>query len=417
MGQLFIANELDSVLRTWEDMNLIGDLDFNFYLCTKQVGQFLPPRPAGSEKLDPLVGSEISILGTYARAIPEYSMLRKVLSGQSYTHPTNFLPRIPKDLRGAFATRNDFVFHQMVKSAIRLPLYLQKWNETKRACIVDDSIPIPSVDLREENWLGHMPYHAFYLQIKSPFVLNDGEDTWTIKNFIIYDDDSCIRIFFWADENAKHSLGAERTKEIQKAVDELRKMKFTNLSKKHVNTNSILDNLLLADFAIEKNGSGIVDIRGLECEKVVIDLYNYSIDQISSGDIDVELEIAAFGKMRAIVEMINGFCKLFSNIPPRNATTSIDRGKTHQPNNPPLQWMELPLQTVNYLHTDMENDMVVIRHGSGSEKSPHYRRGHYRRYFDENGKELHRVWIGEILVREDVLEKQLLRGGAIKVES
>jgi hypothetical protein len=367
--------------------------------------------------LDPLVGSEINMFGTYGRSISEYQMLRKVLSGKQYVHPTNFLPRIPKDLRGMFNTYDEFIWHQMVKSATRLPAYFQKWNETKRACIVDDSVPIPSIDLREENWLSHLPYHAFYLQIKSPFIMTDGNTDWTIKNLIIYDDGPYIRIFFWADENASSHLDSQKVNEIQRAIEELRKMKFTNLSKKHLDTGSIFDNVLTADFSIEKNGNGVVDIRGTGCEKIVVDLYNYNVDDISSGSHDVELEIAAFAKMRAVVEMINGFCKLFSNIPARQAPVVIDRGKTHEPNDPPLQWMELPLQNVSYFHTDLENDVVVIKRGSGAEKSPHYRRGHYRRYFDTNGKEVNRIWIGEILVREDILEQQLLRGGAIKVKA
>jgi hypothetical protein len=411
MPQLFVAEELDFLLQTWEDSNLIGDLEFSFHQATKANQSRLPPKPYDDTNIVPLIGSELNLLGYLARAIPEYGMLRKILSGRSYSHPTHFLPRIPKDLKSAISNPTDFTFHQMVKSIVRIPMYLQKWNETRRACIVEDSIPIPSISLKEDNWLACIPYPSFYLKVRSPFVINDHEGrSRTIENFIVYDEGEYVRILFWANENKEYHLDDTARKEVPVAINELQKNKFTNLSKKYISLKTRVEEIMVADFCVEKNGSRIMELGGMECQPVFNDLYDNEVQKFETED-----EVALYQKIKGIIEMVNGFCRLTAELPPRPATVVVDSEETHPQHISPRQWIELPMQTIEYFHTETETGTVVIRHGSGSEKSPHYRRGHYRRIQQKNGPEK-LVWVESVIVREDRLSVEQLQGGAMKIK-
>jgi len=411
MSQLFIAKELYSLLQLWEDMNLIGD--FNFHLDL-MVGTVKKGKGVDSiEKTRALIGSEMNLLGSLARAIPDYAMLRSVLGGRSYLHQTNFLPRIPKGLRGlSYDSNDDFYNLPLVDAQLRIPMYLLKWTETRRACIVEDSLPIPLLDLRQESWFTHLPYHSFYLSIRSPFVLTLPDDKeLTVKDFLVYDDHDSVRILLWATQNEQHQFTPEERTMLTKALADVKKQKTNSKIEECIAANRKLDGTLIWDFFIEKESGKVYQshIDGKQVKRQYFDIYNpinYVKDEDSSH----------YRKIIGMVEMLNGFCKLTAEMRPIATVVSTGQQQLSNSVQHNRQWYELPLQTVDYFAIQNEGTAVVlIRNANGSEKSPHVRRGHYRRYVNKDGTQ-YKVWIDETIIREDKLNSEQLQGGALKIQ-
>ncbi len=404
MPQLFIAQPLQKLLQYWEDTNLSGEFNFLLSQIIKKDGK-TPPKEA---KIDALIGSELNGIGLLARSIPDYQNLRKILEGHSLTHSTNFLPRIPKDFRIVFDDYQMFVDHQFVQTPINIPTFFLKWNETKRICIVEDSIPMPLIDMRKENWLEKIPYHSFFLQIKSPLVFLDTEGReWSVKDMLVYDDGEYIRVLAWPEEIEKFTLTTELRKELANAIPVLKKGK--TVDPKALNHLMIVNDWFMLPFIIQKQTGLLKDIHSL-AEVKHIDIYDENLPKK-----DDENSTPLYLQMRVLLETVNGFCKLMATLPPKLSVTVIDSNTQIQNFNPPRQWFELPLQVVEYFHTEIENELLVIKRGNGSEKSPHIRRGHTRRCVRKDGT-INEVWIEETTIRADKLVTQSLQGGALKVQ-
>ncbi len=409
MSQLFIAEPLNQLLNFWEDANLISDLSFQHGLMLKKAGGL---NEEDRRDVVALIGSEINLMGYLARAIPDYSKLRKVMSGGTYIHPTNFLPKVPKYFREVFSNSTEFMDWFLMRGVAVIPFYLLKWTETRRACIVEDSVPLPMVDVREHNFLAKLPYTSMYLKVKSPFVfIDDRENEWTVQNFLIVDDGPYLRILFWPDEMTQHIVSEEMRRKIRQATSDVSKGKQTAVAKECTPLYAEVLDVLIGDFCIKKDTSDILRVYGDTTNK------SYKLQNLYQSEslLKDEIDIFAQKQLVRIVEMINGFCKLMAELPGKQNVTNVESLCTRKQMPEPREWFELPLQTVDYFHTDSSDNKIVIKRGSGSEKSPHIRRGHTRRIIQKDGTVKER-WIDQITVRQDKLTTEQLQGGALKVQ-
>lgn len=409
MSQLFIAEPLNQLLSFWEDANLISELSFQHGLMLKKAGSL---KEEDQRDVVALIGSEINLMGYLAKAIPDYPLLRKVMSGGTHIHPTNFLPKVPKHFRDVFSNSTEFMDWFLMRGVGVIPFYLLKWIETRRACIVEDSIPLPMVDIREQNFLGNLPYSSMYLKVKSPFVfIDDRKNEWTVQNFLIVDDDPYLRILFWPEETAEHIVSEEIRRKIRQATMDLSKGKQTAVAQECMPLYAEVLDVLIGDFAIKKDTSDMMQVYGDTATK------SYKLQNLyqSGESLKDEVDIFAQKQLIRIVEMINGFCKLMTELPARQSVVSVESLDTRRKMPEPRQWFELPLQAVEYFHTDTLDNTIVIKQGSGSEKSPHIRRGHTRRIIQNDGT-VKSVWIDQITVRQDKLTTEQLQGGALKIQ-
>ena len=168
--------------------------------------------------------------------------------------------------------------------------------------------------------------------------------------------------------------------------------------------------LVIKNLAVQKGTSNVRTVQGPEVNILHSDIYNPEkwVDPFKSiPDLYVRLKI--------MMETINGFCKLMATLPAKPAVKVIDSGPiVHSPVSP-RQWFELPMQSVEYFHTDTVNEVIVIQRGSGSEKAPHVRRGHTRRMVKKDGR-IVEIWIEETVIRADKLTTEQLQGGALKIQ-
>lgn len=408
MSQIFVAQYLNKLLQFWEDINLGNELGFQIHLKTRNI------LTKDDQHLEPLTGSELNRLGIISRAIPDYQNLRKILMGQAINDST-FLPRIPKEMREIFKGDYDlFMDHEFVKGPANIPSFLKKWNETRKACILHDTLPLPLVDLRQENWLSNLPYHAFFLKIESPFVFEafDPHEEWSMENFLIYDDNDHIKVMIWPREIDKFILTEEERKHVIDAIGCVKKDRMP--SRKTEETTSQLapkmSDWFLSEFTVKKGTSLIRIVQGTEPTVRYADIYNENHWTMAGQKIS-----DLYGRLRVTIEAINGFCKLMATLPPKSSVEVMEHIQTKQLPILPRQWFELPMQTVDYFHTEKENDVIVIKRGTGSEKSPHVRRKHIRRIVRKDGS-VDEIWIDQITIRADKLATEQLQGGAIKIQ-
>ncbi len=410
MSQLYIASELESLLQLWEDQNLVGEFDFQMTRVIKQSGQKVAD-PKSVSRTEKMIGSELNPMGILMRAIPGYEKLRKSLMGVPIAHATNFLPTVPKDYR-ALATTQSLIDHQLVRGSISIPTFLQKWNETRRACIVEDTVPIPMLDLRQENWLEFLPYHAFYLKVRTPFVFPviDEDRELIVEDFLIYDNGDVVSIMFWEKDISAHCLPYQQRIELHAAIASPKNDKLVNRVYSHGSGNVAgVNATCVCKFNITKKGALMRESRTQLFAETFIDFYHP--DNISSDPKDIVIH----RQMVSVVELINGFCKLTAALPPKASVHLEDAPDHYPPRKPgPRQWFELPTQIVQQYHTDELNKAVVLCRGAGVEKEPHYRRGHKRRLLQRDGT-IVVIWVTESLVREDKIITNPLQGGALKI--
>lgn len=395
MAQLFIANSLNNLLRFWEDCNIYAEFIFRLNLSNQK---------SNGSIIYPCIGSELTPIGMLGRSIPQYENLRKVLMGHPLTHETNFMPRIPKEKRDFFENTQK-VFSELgyMIDVLKTPQYLLKWNETRRVCIVDDSLPVPMIDLRNENHLNKLPYSSFLLRVASPFIFpkNGDNEESTMDTFLIYEESNAIHILSWSHENEEKYLFTDA--ERQKLLDDTDRLKKNKKMKERYASEKAYGWFML-HFTISKDQSNpILGYFTLNNKEHIFYREVYNQEQ----NLDY--------KHIAMIEMINGFCKIMANLPP-SPPVKIEGSQTgREIPLPSRQWFELPNQMVDYLETEKFNDTVVIKRAVGREKSPHIRRAHTRRIVGADGKKTE-VWIEQVTVRQDKLISSQLQGGAISIK-
>jgi len=114
-----------------------------------------------------------------------------------------------------------------------------------------------------------------------------------------------------------------------------------------------------------------------------------------------------------IISLLNGFCKVISELP----KTVIVEGESKEessitPEYDSYDWNAVPITKVVDFGNIENMKTCLSSMGNGSEKSPHWRRGHWRNIPLENGS-FRRTWVKEAFIREDKLETENLAGSAV----
>lgn len=405
------VNALNNLLKLWEDHNYLASIKNTFLQYIKKQTKFRT-----DEINFPFIGSELNSAGELDNSITDYHMLRQTMEGKKYFHPTGFLPRIPKDARTYYKSSSEFI-QSIGNSSLHIPEFLTQWNKTRRACIVDDSIPIPLVDLREENWFDKMPYDSFYLKIASPLVFTDQlyKKETSIQNFLIHEEGEYIKIMAWNEDVAQWLLSSDTKKDIKKHLDEAIRakdpMKFLEYAKHEKKSPPQVYHTI-----IKKNTT--------RCKMGVLGNITEVVQGKDLGDMDFYTtpqhvsETIPYHERIKLLELINGFCKLMATLPPQiHNEVEIIETKNFKPQPEEHRiWTDLPLQYVQLFTTELSNKIITIRRSAGTEKDFHWRRGHMRRYLQPDGS-IKEVWVARMKIRPDKEEEQgLPKGGATKIK-
>jgi hypothetical protein len=411
MSQLFIADPLQQLLQYWEDCNLCGEYSFQTKERMRRIGKTETP---SFKELAPLVGSELDKHGVFSRSIEDYLFLRKVLMGEKYTHKTGFRPRIPKEMREAFShNSNNFLDHVFLKAPTLISEFLIKWNEARKACIVEQSIGIPLVNLNKGNWLSILPYHSFFLKLNEPINYLDDDKTvkWSLANFLVHEDGEDVRVFAWPNEIETFSFTHDDRLSILNGITALKDPKKESDKSNPRKIEKVLYKHFLVSATVKKGTSLLKQVIGTNGEVIYHDLYDEEfwlshIKENSMGDKSSQYE-----QVKMIIGVVNGFSGLVASLPPKPSYQVIEATHATPIEHSPRQWYELPQQVIEYFKNEQQGDKMVIIRSCGGEKSPHIRRGHYRTL---SGNQ--KVWVSETTVRKDKLETEQLQGGAMKIK-
>ncbi len=399
------VKHLDTLLSLWEDHNLQARQNERFYNILRKNGR----NDDLLKKAFTLKGSELNLFGELGTSIEKYTSLRKVLGGARNYHPTNFLPRVPFNVRERFSSPISLV-ENVGDAIIQIPDFLLNWNKTRKACIIDDSIPIPLVDLREEYWLDKLPYSSFYLRISSPLIFTaekyDNEET-AIQNFLIHEEGDYIKILAWNEDLEKHLSSEQEQEERKKKTDKLERDNDIQSYYKYLDP--IINKATFAQVYYMSLKKGSTECRG----QIGGDISELLDGTLSPRDVDfynvpdgIEGLVPDYQRIR-LYELLNGFCKLMATLPlqTKNEVEVIETIPAPQRPTERHIWTELPLSYAHMYVTAMREKIIVIRRGMGGEIGFHYRSGHTRRYLQKDGT-IKEIWFPMTKVRPDKEEEQ-----------
>ncbi|MBP7831711.1 MAG: hypothetical protein KA028_01705, partial [Candidatus Pacebacteria bacterium] len=256
-----------------------------------------------------------------------------------------------------------------------------------------------------------LPYSSFFLKLASPFVFTDSSEKneeWSVDSFLIYDDGDYVRIMAWPKEIDKFLLTDDERKMVKSGIADIKGMRVPKNAA--MIASSKVSDFFLANLAVKKGTSFIRSVQGLDATVVHSDIYDESTFE-GADQVLINLNV----RLRIMLETINGFCKMMATLPPKPEVESIQSSSLRNQPPSPKEWYELPVQTVDYFHTSLEGAVIVIKRGSGGEKSPHIRRAHTRRIVKSDGK-IEEIWIGQTTIRADKLQTEQLQGGATKIQ-
>ncbi len=212
----------------------------------------------------------------------------------------------------------------------------------------------------------------------------------------------------WPKEIDKFLLTDDERKMVKSGIADIKGMRVPKNAA--MIASSKVSDFFLANLAVKKGTSFIRSVQGLDATVVHSDIYDESTFE-GADQVLINLNV----RLRIMLETINGFCKMMATLPPKPEVESIQSSSLRNQPPSPKEWYELPVQTVDYFHTSLEGAVIVIKRGSGGEKSPHIRRAHTRRIVKSDGK-IEEIWIGQTTIRADKLQTEQLQGGATKIQ-
>ncbi len=453
---------LEQALQYWEDANLFGELMFQSRLKNLNPSSMM---------YVPLPASEASVAGWLARKIENYELLRKELRSGSVKDPSVYLPRIPKEYREKFTDHFAFLENQGF-SFLQLPVHLAAWLRTKKVCRLTQEAEIPQIPLTE-SYLHLLPYDSFILYLNDPFVFNTKDAVEGIPELIQYyhtllvsRTGNQISVYAIGDgledfcmEPAERNYVAEATRYAkqgkQKQFQQVMRKIF---SQRRVTTGlkdlwSTAEKMTTADGntklteadlnrAYNFTGRGVAHFfnvvvtipeqkepqkKGLfdGVKSTFSNLFKKESVKSQSND---GAENQPFFEI--LPEFLNGFCKLLSeagqDAPIGSAVvTTTDIGvpeesekeqKIIHQSEELMNWCDVPLGNVMDLRIEKDGGSSVKSYISlPSQKSPHVRRGHFRRYPQPDGS-IKSVWINQVVVRKDKLESEQIKSGVMNVQ-
>ena len=417
---ILMLNELEHALRYWEDVNLFNETFFRIFIDSGVI-KAIPQYSA------PLIGSEVNRLGHLKRAIKNYKGLRKMIESNIDFEPELFIPRIPKESRDKFTSTVDFIQSFIVFNAAFFPYVLAKWLKYKRVFMLDKISLLPTVDVNENNYLDKLPYGSFLFKFNQPLTYSFSENReLRYKIMIVYSDGEFITVFMIRDDMEELLLSESNRKFI---TENLAKHKIPRNVLKKAEELSLFDSQhTFGGFRCEiKSGSKVAMVQyGKNNEKIVGLNRNvfssnptlaFKINDEIQSEAPLDVDGGIIGEIMRyeanVINILNGFAKFMSELPSKESELLFKENKIEGlPKFDQCDWMEIPITSVDYIDQHVVDGKKTITTYKGGEKSAHWRRGHFRRYRDENNKIISEVWIEEVHVRKDKLEMENLKGNA-----
>lgn len=406
---------------------MIGELNFAVYLA---FGEHLSERP--------LIGSEMSKDGTLSRNIENYRLLRENLKNGKKFDGREFMPRIPKDKRD----KMDFLSWMHISDSdvrVSIPFFLQNWAFSKKTCLINKSQIIPLINPAENNYLNHLPYSCFLLRLREPVEFKDDELNHKVQNFIFQVvDNLCLEILVLPNNFESDCLTQEEEDKIIGYTKELQKYgKNNKLSQKNRQAieRKILDFLVSVYDRKTATKTGIFNVSVL-LENGSI-MFENPVGEINAVRMEGFNDAKTYNSdsLAQVVFLANGLGKLFSDLEPAeiNHLTDINPDDQNtekqeeiaenqileigQDKATGLSWNELFYGQVRKVILEKKDGTPRIKSITGGEKSPHLRRRHVRRFFDDNGAILKTVWVREMIIRKDKLLKSAIRGSSLEIRN
>lgn len=416
-----ILEDLKDALQCWEDENMYSEVLF-------QLSNFLGAKGLPRFYTKPLVGTEVDDVQVIRRAIKNFHGFRYLVENHmEITDPTLFLPRVPKDEREEHPGKLDFFRRHLVHGFPFFPFLLSRWIEFKKVFVMENLNLIKSVNVYEKNYLDKLPYGSFILKLNEP-VKKIFHNTGTEREFgtILIASDGIVIDLLFIQSNVKEWCMSSESRKLLQNIS-FKKMK--DLLKQFKKIPLYNPDMKCEGFSIEI-ASGLKWIGNEKGPGNTLLEYRWDLSQEkpklatrangqffpkknSEADTPEVIDILNFQKR--MINILNGFCKFVSEIPAEQRNLVLgDSTFTPPPSHDLTEWNAIPITNVFYLHENVDettNEKVLVLYHGGGEKSPHWRRGHYRTRPDGT-----RVWIDKILVRKDKLETEHLKGNVTVVK-
>jgi hypothetical protein len=387
--------DLENALKYWEDLNVLSELVFQAHHS---------PNIKYDEtykRLSAVAGSDVNEFGQIGRSIKSYYQLRLKLSGENIQHETDFMPRMPKSLKDTVEYQDWLNTTNNIMENLRVPYYLQSWSNTRKICQITEEDLIPPVNLNDGNYLSRIPYSCFVLSLTDEIILKYTKDL-SFSTFIIKQEGDYLQIYSIPKINNEDLISFPNRQKAKAIIS--KKNNASDLMKMH---RRIIDEGF--DTAIDFFRDEFRISDGRVVSRIANDLtgevYESSSDIYSEwGELYDDSSANVYAFTKHILEIVNGFCKLMSELPPSHSVHSNNTGEGFI-NNPSfdLLWNEVPVTDVKFLSIERDDsNSIVIRSSDhkSSEKSFHERRGHWRRILKKDGT-MNIIWINKAEIRAD----------------
>jgi len=336
----FIAlNQLNFLLKYWEQANHVSEVFYQFYLNFNQRYALEIHKlgiPISMQFHKPLAGSEINSDGILSRSVKDYMSLRKYLENNIDFDPNVFLPRIPKEFKDGFVKQVDYLntTHGQTRDTMYIPLFIKKWYESKKVCEISNLDKIELVDIDKENYLSYLPYNSFILSLDNPLVKGTSYDKYgaplgllTYYNKILVYIENEVLSFLAIPINTEDYLLKDsvisRLAEIEFLPKKSNNKKIQNVLSGYIKQSEMLNHDTLPDLPFLqincRNGLALlIDQKPSYELKFVSTLKHLSGLTYNKGKTVSEIldSLSCYHKVNMIPFLLNGIGKLFANYIP-----------------------------------------------------------------------------------------------------
>lgn len=391
MSNILYLPELENALRFWEDTNLIAEATFQLGL-----GQYEP----FATDFKPLIGTEIDQRSFLRRSVKNYMSLRVGLENGIEITDDQFLPRVPSMSRGVYSPVE--IMRGLTHRNISFfPYFLTRWMKTKKVFQLSDSEIITPHPIVEGNYLDHLPYETFIVKFTDPMKIlwNAGYKGFSSagsneKLLMVVSNPPFIEIFSIPSTIEKPLLKDDLRMFFQKHLRSHSQIK--RVFKKMEEHSDLVHDTYFFNVVAEFS-PGKLNFWG----------HPYGQDMhVKEGNCPL-CEAPQF-----LFNWLNGLCKLLAEQQPEIRKVVQGSENAIAENSADYSWNNVPIGQVMDIDRSGEDGKTVIVCTKGTELSPHHRRGHTRRYYNDDGTIKFSVWIEPTFVRKDKLETENIKGSA-----
>lgn len=397
-----ILRELESTLRHWEDVNIYSEANFQQTLRGKQV------RLDGYKK--PIQGSEVDDFRILRRSIKNFRGFRGVVENYLEVDSNQFLPRVPTEQRERYSQLN--FLRSGPRSVSIFPYFLLEWMKYKKVFTVESQKLIPVIWPEKKNYFEFLPFGSFIIKFNKPLVINmkhEGEESWLDYSYaiVVLDEETAILDVMFVDARVgeRFIMSESERSTFEKII---REKNFKPKGEYQFHT----------EYGAHFPGVSIDVAAGEMVTEIWLEDHSDYGKGERIGTYDFENpEHHELGKYyKDLMGIINGFCKVISELPPRDSITEEEPAGSHPVHHEPFAWHSVPVSQIRELGLVSSPAAYVITGGSGGDKCYHWRQAHWRRIKMDDGT-IYRKWIGPAEIRVDKKGEENLQGGATVLKS